>query len=271
MEFNLKPELFKKENIPGVGYVIGLIAFTAIISLALAPLSKMLIKFDLFKDWIIFINYVITYSLVLFVSLKIWNIKKLDTTHVPLLVFALLAPLVIAMLLISEFIISFIPMPDRIAQLFADMIQLDAPGYLTVGIAAPILEELIFRGVILKAFLKKFKPKHAIFWSAFLFGFFHMNPWQFIPAFFIGLVIGWLYYKTKSIWPGLFIHFANNSTSFLMAWKYQDINVGFKDLINNSTTYHIILGSAIIIGIGVIFTLQNMLNNKQTIQTNECI
>ncbi|MDS0527273.1 CPBP family intramembrane metalloprotease [Clostridium sp. SHJSY1] len=81
---------------------------------------------------------------------------------------------------------------------------------------APIVEEVVFRGIILGGLLKKYSPKIALPISAFLFAFAHLNLQQGINAFLLGIVLGYIYYKTKSIYLTIFGHFSNNVLAFLV-------------------------------------------------------
>ena len=70
-------------------------------------------------------------------------------------------------------------------------VSTDTPSmYLYAGILAPITEELLFRGLILRT-MEPFGKKFAIFTSAFLFGMFHGNLPQAPFAFAVGLVLGY--------------------------------------------------------------------------------
>lgn len=81
---------------------------------------------------------------------------------------------------------------------------------------APLVEEVVFRGIVLGGLLKKYSPKIALPISAFLFAFAHLNLQQGINAFLLGLVLGYIYYKTKSIYLTIFGHFCNNVLAFLV-------------------------------------------------------
>lgn len=89
-----------------------------------------------------------------------------------------------------------------------------------IVISAPIVEEFVFRGVIL-GLLKRYGDRFAIFISAILFGLIHANIEQFIYAFLIGLYFGFVLVKTKSLWTTILLHSLFNSSSAL--------NVFFKD------------------------------------------
>ena len=91
-------------------------------------------------------------------------------------------------------------LPNIVEQEF-DMILRNRWGYLAVGLLAPLSEELVLRGAILRSLLRspKLSPWGAIVISAVLFAVMHFNPAQMPHAFLIGLLLGWMYYRTDSI------------------------------------------------------------------------
>jgi membrane protease YdiL (CAAX protease family) len=115
---------------------------------------------------------------------------------------------------------TWLPMPGFIEELFAQLSKNDFPTFLTVVIAAPFCEEWLCRGVIAKGLLRHSTPAKAILWSAFIFAVIHGNPWQAVPAFIIGLLLGYVYWKTRSLLPCIFIHFINNGASFLIIYLF---------------------------------------------------
>lgn len=130
-----------------------------------------------------------------------------------------------------------IPIPEWFNELMMRMISRDIYSFFTIVIIAPILEELIFRGIILDGFLKIYSPKKSIIWSALLFAGIHLNPWQAIGAFLIGLFMGWIYYRTESIIPGIIIHFTNNLIAFLLFVWSADNAFTFVELVENKTLF----------------------------------
>ncbi len=77
------------------------------------------------------------------------------------------------------------------------------------AIVPALCEEYLFRGAVLTN-LMPFGKSTAIFASAFLFGLMHQNPLQMLYTILMGIVIGCVYVKTKSIWPCVLLHAANN-------------------------------------------------------------
>ncbi|MBR5610954.1 MAG: CPBP family intramembrane metalloprotease [Bacteroidales bacterium] len=111
---------------------------------------------------------------------------------------------------------------------------------MTVCVCAPLLEELLCRGIMLRGMMEKgVSPAKAIFWSSLIFGVIHMNPWQALPAFLLGLLFGWLYYKTGNIWITIFLHFLNNASSLFIYHVYPDLAAAesIKAMIGNDQIY----------------------------------
>ncbi len=90
-------------------------------------------------------------------------------------------------------------------------------SFLLTAIFAPIFEEWLCRGMVLRGLLTKMKPGWAIVVSALFFAFIHLNPWQALNAFGVGVVMGYVYYKTGSLWLTMLIHFVNNGTAVILA------------------------------------------------------
>ena len=83
-------------------------------------------------------------------------------------------------------------------------------SFLVTAVFAPVFEEWLCRGMILRGLLTRFKPAWAIVLSALFFALIHMNPWQSLNAFIIGVVMGYVYYRTGSLLLTMLIHFVNN-------------------------------------------------------------
>lgn len=138
---------------------------------------------------------------------------SLDFNTFPLWLIPVLLLSTLAMTVAMERLSSLIPMPDSVARFFEGLFRKDIYSIIMFSIAAPILEETLCRGIVLKGLLQNYSPRKAIIYSAIFFALIHLNPWQSIPAFFAALFLGWVYYKTKSVIPGMIIHAVNNSTA----------------------------------------------------------
>lgn len=96
---------------------------------------------------------------------------------------------------------------ERRQQLFSGI-----AGALYCCVMGPIVEEIGFRGLILGGLLKtRCRPWIAILISAIVFASLHGFGAQFVTAMLFGILVGWLYWRTGSIIPGIIIHVTNNS------------------------------------------------------------
>jgi len=109
-------------------------------------------------------------------------------------------------------------MPENYGQIFNSVMK-NPWGYVAIGIFAPLAEEVVFRGGVLRVLLKLFRQKWhwgAIVLSALIFALVHGNIAQGFHAFAIGLLLGWMYYRTDSIIPGVVLHWVNNTVAYFM-------------------------------------------------------
>jgi len=141
---------------------------------------------------------------------QIIGIRKIKTT-IYIKVFFLFLGYLCLLGVVNNLIQLIIPISDEILQAFDTSFGGNYLLVLTaVCLIAPITEETIFRGIVLKSFSSRMSRWKAIILSALLFGFFHLNVWQGISAFFLGLLLGWLYIKTGALKLAIFAHAANN-------------------------------------------------------------
>lgn len=85
-----------------------------------------------------------------------------------------------------------------------------------VAVVPGICEELLFRGYLLSSVENKLKPRTAILVVAVIFGVFHMSVVKFLTTALLGYVFAYLALKSKSIFPGMLMHFMNNSLSCIL-------------------------------------------------------
>ena len=88
---------------------------------------------------------------------------------------------------------------------------------LSVSVFAPLFEEWLCRGLVLRGLMKNMNPTGAILVSAAFFAILHMNPWQAIPAFLLGILFGYVYYRTGSLKLTMLMHCVNNTFSLLLS------------------------------------------------------
>lgn len=97
---------------------------------------------------------------------------------------------------------------------------MDAPVWITlisVSVFAPLFEEWLCRGMVLRGLLQNTHPVSAILVSAAFFAVLHMNPWQALPAFLLGILFGYVYYKTGSLKLTMLMHCVNNTMAVVFS------------------------------------------------------
>ena len=88
-----------------------------------------------------------------------------------------------------------------------------------VAVFAGVGEELLFRGVLQRLFIKLFKnPWAGILVTAFIFSAIHLQFYGFIPRFILGVLLGLLYWYSGSLWPAIIAHFAYDAFAVVMIW-----------------------------------------------------
>ena len=146
-------------------------------------------------------------------------------------------------------------------------------SFLLVAVFAPIFEEWLCRGMILRGLLTKLKPGWAIVVSALFFAIIHMNPWQALNAFIIGVVMGYVYYKTGSLLLTMLVHFVNNGTAVVLSQFPSLQETDFWIDMMPRTTYMIVyvLGVALFVACILAFRripLEQRRGNIDTIELN---
>jgi len=149
-------------------------------------------------------------------------------------------------------------MPElpNIAEDTFDMIMKDRWGYLSIGLLAPLAEELVFRGAILRSLLKwTSRPWVAIAISAVFFAVAHLNPAQLPHAFLVGLLLGWMYYRTDSIVPCVVYHWINNTVAYVMYNLYPNADLTLVDLFGSERIVLMAVGFSLCMLVPALFQL----------------
>jgi len=139
----------------------------------------------------------------------------------------------------SEFdnLLNFIlPMPEILRDVFEKLMfdQIFIVAIIVMGIIPALTEELFFRGLILDGLKNNYSKNKAILISALLFGIIHLNPWQFLSGFIIGLFAAWICINTNSIWLCIYVHLFNNAL-YTITVKYKNI-ISIKGFNANNVT-----------------------------------
>jgi len=214
--------------------------------------TKVVAYLLLFLAPIIFILYKVKHD----ANLSKLTLKKIERVRLNKANFGKLNPFVFFILIfIGLFCLIFLmdPLTDWMPQpeWFTKLMETAVGGniYITifgVAICAAFCEEFFCRGIILRGLLRHLSPTKAIIWSAFIFAFIHLNPWQGISAFIFGLFFGWIYYKTHCLWCTIFLHFTNNFFSCIADQIFPNMNTELSLRMNiaNDEKYWLILSIA---------------------------
>ncbi|MDP4207225.1 MAG: CPBP family intramembrane metalloprotease [Bacteroidota bacterium] len=251
----------EKNTFPSLRQAFGLLGILLLISvIASIPLAFLQNKATpQTKSLLNVLGYCISMGVLLIVAIRMRQSRHFLWRKIPWSLIGLVLPFVFSLSIIIEPVIDLIPMPDFVKELFSSLITNDGYAFFMAVIAAPLLEELIFRGVILDGFLKRYSPAKAIIWSSVLFGIAHFNPWQFIAAFAFGCVAGWLYWKTNSLIPGIVAHFFNNFCAFVMMLFTGDSFSSTQQLMGYGKMYYILYGICLAVFAVTFMTIRNKL------------
>lgn len=125
-----------------------------------------------------------------------------------------------------------------------------------------VIEELCFRGYLFSAIRGAASPLRTVWITALLFGLFHVLTGsallieRFVPSTLMGLIIGWVAYRTGSVFPGIVIHFVHNGLLNTVLY-YQDqlgfLGAGFDDQTHLPPHWLAIAGVLVIVGSGLVW------------------
>jgi hypothetical protein len=166
---------------------------------------------------------VLAYGLVLAVVTQYHGMTYRNLVHparssVPATVFLLVPPVLLLVPLLflangvlNSAVVRVFPLSRWEEQAFAHMAAPNLAAIVAMCVLAPVFEEMLFRGILLRGFLAHYPKGQAIAASALLFGVAHLNIYQFVAAFLIGLLLGWLYERSRSLIPCIALHATYNS------------------------------------------------------------
>ena len=182
------------------------------------------------------------------------NIKPIRLISIPIIIL-----MGISLNLLIQILISCLPIPLELMESYSQASQFTQDtsiiSFLAIVIMAPIAEEIFFRGLVLSRFSKSMPIVVSIILQAIIFGLIHGTVLWFSYATIIGLVLGLLAYKQKSILGCMILHFSINGLSFM-------INI-FKIEFNDVTAMVTLIISAIVFVICIVMMFSNKFNNSK--------
>ena len=146
-------------------------------------------------------------------------------------------------------LMTFLPDYEGMAEDYKSMFDGINMTYLLIGgvLIGPICEEIIFRGIIQEGFIQTYGGVPALFYSALIFGGIHLLPLQVINAFLAGILLGWMYWKTRSLWLVMLLHIINN----YLAFKHMDWDASaVKEWAGNDVLYGLSFPLVVLLMVG---------------------
>ena len=156
----------------------------------------------------------------------------------------------------SDALTEFLPqMPESLKATLEAMTE--GPLWLNlicVAVFAPFFEEWLCRGMVLRGLLHRgMKPVWAIVLSAVFFAVIHANPWQAVPAFIVGMLLGYVYFKTGSLKLTMLMHCVNNAMAVLLSHidKFEDAET-WADVLSPQAFWLVFAACIIVLGLTVL-------------------
>lgn len=170
-------------------------------------------------------------------------------------------------------LVELVPMTDFFREMIRDMVLEMASDqgllmFIALVIAAPILEELIFRGIMLDGLLRIYSPTKAVIVSSLLFGLIHLNPAQFVGGVLVGGFMGWVYVHTRSVLATILIHASFNLTAFAESYFIdveEAIDMSYTEVLGGTTNYVLVVLGSVVVTLGCVFLLDKEFKKSATI------
>jgi membrane protease YdiL (CAAX protease family) len=115
---------------------------------------------------------------------------------------------------------TYFPLPNFFEGEMAGLLERPVLGFIIVAGIAPLVEEPMFRGLLLNGLVDQGRRWGAVVVTALLFAIVHVNPAQIPFAFFFGLFVGWVFLRTRSVWPCILAHAVSNSEPHFVKYVF---------------------------------------------------
>ncbi len=224
LPITLKRNLIKPSDKPEVGMSLGLFALCLLTLFYCGTYfqSKGMISGIIITEWVFVFVPVLLILWFYKINLKQTLSLKLPKFYEPILAILLIigANIVVMRLGIEQS--KYIPMPEALSKLAETMMSNDKSWLETIKLlfaiafSAAVCEEILFRGAVFSGLNKPGKGLMAITVTAALFAIMHMSIYRLMPTFLLGMVLGYLTWRTGSIFNSMLAHLVNNSIPVLL-------------------------------------------------------
>lgn len=246
----------KKNQFPTWSDLLLLLGLFIVVTVGCGIFLDMMVETNnISKGFGMFLAYIIQFSIVGVVAVMQWKkhrpagepVIKLGFANVDVRVILWGFLMVIATGVVIEPILML--MPNRYLDALKDMMNMGGWAMLTTVICAPILEEVLFRGVLQESLTSKYGSTRGIIIASAVFAVIHIIPQQVVNAFFIGIILGYIYYLTQSVVNVIILHALNNAMAFFIG-LFSTEAVTTRSLITDDRSYWIVYIVSIVIMIG---------------------
>lgn len=229
-----------------VGLLLLLIPFAALGIFILMP-------FHLADDTLFLsVIYSLSLGLTVYFGMRGRKNYSFEWTPFPLSLLLVTLVFILSFHLVMEPLMNLLPEPEGLIRVMTEMMKYPVVALLTIALIGPILEELLFRGVILDGFLKNYSPLMSALVSGFLFAVVHGNLTQGIGAFFMGFVVALLYWRVRSITFCIALHILINFIAFSSMFYTDPENAtkSTREMMANDPLYYAVYAGSFLLLVG---------------------
>ncbi len=159
-------------------------------------------------------------------------------------------------------------MPAHYLEKLNEMIGSGGWAIVTTVVAAPILEEIFFRGLVLESLARRWNARWAVLGSAAVFGLMHLPilP-QMVNAFVMAIVMGYIYLISRSLIPVIVIHAINNGLAYIALELWGTQNTDTREWIGNDTLYSIVYAASAVVLVASLIVMDAKVRTKKVENT----
>jgi hypothetical protein len=139
-------------------------------------------------------------------------------------------------------------------------------NFIMIAIIPPLMEELLFRGTMQPLIQKGLGPHMAIILTGAFFSFVHMDFYGFFPRMLLGIMFGYLFYWSGSLWVPIFAHFLHNGLQVVALYLFQHQKIK-TDIEQESFPPMMVIGATILLFITLY--IFDRIANKENPQDGE--
>ena len=224
LPITLKRSMIKPSKKPEIGLSLGLFALCLLGLFYLGTFfqSKGMISGIIITEWVFILLPVVGILWFYKINLRETLSLKQPKLYEPILALLLIVASNIIVMRLGIEQSKYLPMPEALSKLAETMMSTDHSWPATlklifaIAFSAAVCEEILFRGAVFSGLNKPGKGVMAITITAILFAIMHMSIYRLMPTFLLGMVLGYLTWRTGSIYNSMFAHFVNNSIPVLL-------------------------------------------------------